>query len=214
MSRGDLGLPLFFAAQEGHADVVRSLIHAGASISSLGNLCPLHFAAQGNHADVVGELLEAGAGPDQQHKLGSTHTTALHVSAGLGRMGVVPELLNAGADVQVSAEDGRTPLFFSFQQGCADAVRLLAKAGADLGHLTNSGSTALNEAAKYGHDHVVRVLVEAGVYPDQRIFWGAGTKDLDDCLSVTATPLLTAAFKGHVLAVRELLMAGSTWDQV
>lgn len=57
--------PLHMAAREGHTDILRLLIKAGADIdfkNALGDT-PLHSAARYGHAEAVKRLVEAGANP-------------------------------------------------------------------------------------------------------------------------------------------------------
>ena len=58
---------LFFAAREGHLDVVHHLVEVGAQIDQDTDLLetPLFVAAQEGHLDVVRHLVEVGAQIDQ-----------------------------------------------------------------------------------------------------------------------------------------------------
>eukprot|EP00658_Telonema_sp_P-2_P076721 TRINITY_DN6775_c0_g1_i1.p2 TRINITY_DN6775_c0_g1~~TRINITY_DN6775_c0_g1_i1.p2 ORF type:complete len:105 (+),score=34.15 TRINITY_DN6775_c0_g1_i1:197-511(+) len=58
--------PLSFAAQNGHTEVVRELLGAGAEVDKAAEngATPLSFAAQNGHTEVVKELLGAGAEVD------------------------------------------------------------------------------------------------------------------------------------------------------
>lgn len=63
----DKATPLFIAAQNGHEDVCRALLTAGACVdrARLDRATPLWIAAQCGHDHVVRLLLAAGAYVDQ-----------------------------------------------------------------------------------------------------------------------------------------------------
>jgi predicted ATPase with chaperone activity len=57
--------------------------------------------------------------------LSETGTTMMHAAARIGRCDVIEALLDAGADVDMRDEDGKTPLFVSVDGGLYD--RTLAR---------------------------------------------------------------------------------------
>ncbi|CAK4105663.1 unnamed protein product [Aphanomyces euteiches] len=58
--------PLHEASDNGHLDVLKSLLDRGARLDTTGRIgrSPLHEAAANGHLDVVKELLDRGAGHD------------------------------------------------------------------------------------------------------------------------------------------------------
>src|SRR5918996_2102639 len=62
--QGDGMTALHWAATGGHADLVETLLYAGANVRAttrLGAYTPLHLASQNGHAAIVGALVKAGA---------------------------------------------------------------------------------------------------------------------------------------------------------
>ena len=51
--------------------------------------------------------------------------TALHFASDSGHLAVVTHLVNAGADVNVTEDDGETPLMLACSGGHLDVVKLL-----------------------------------------------------------------------------------------
>ncbi|KAA0711667.1 Ankyrin repeat domain-containing protein 63 [Triplophysa tibetana] len=70
-------------------------------------------------------------------------------------------LLEKGADVNVSDDQGRTALSLACELGYLDAVKLLVQFNADPELIDTWGNSALMYAACGGHDHVLEFLVRA-----------------------------------------------------
>eukprot|EP00803_Ostreobium_quekettii_P002142 evm.model.scf_1508.1 EVM.evm.TU.scf_1508.1 scf_1508:2905-12724(+) len=154
------------ASQEGHLEVVRTLIAGGAEVNSrsLSNSTPLMKAAEGGHLLVVRELLEAGAEPDGCCT--RDEGTALIVAAEMGLFKVVVELLDKGADPSAVTAGGQTALFkASAHLGTSAMLGALLDAGAPLDHRDNANDTALGYAAFFGNRENVKFLLGAGADP-------------------------------------------------
>ena len=104
--------PLHEAARQGHADVVKDLLKAGAVTGARDKFedTPLHYAAVAGHADAVKDLLEAGAVVDVRTKYGST---PLVNAAMYGRHRAVLTLLGHGADTEARNAVGCTALYWA-----------------------------------------------------------------------------------------------------
>ena len=120
---------LFMAAQNGHLEVVRLLIEAGADKAAAHSTgaTAVFIAAQNGHLEVVRLLIEAGADKDAVKNNGGT---ALQIAAHNGHLEVVRFLLEAGADKDAARTDGATALFMAYQNGHVEVVQLLREAGA------------------------------------------------------------------------------------
>ena len=103
--------PLIAAVKNGHEEVVRVLLQAGADKHSSGgiSITPMHVAAENGHQEVVRVLLQASA---DVRVIDCAGQTPLHVAAMEGHQEVARCLLKAGAgaDKHNFDNDGRTPL--------------------------------------------------------------------------------------------------------
>ncbi|MFF3321769.1 ankyrin repeat domain-containing protein [Streptomyces sp. NPDC002889] len=139
--------------------------------------------------------------------------------------------LRAGARVQDTDEDGRTPLYLAAVDGRAGVVRLLLAAGADPDRACgpDEDDLPLCGAAVWGHTETVRALLAAGARPDLRetsgftaLAWavqGGRTRTVEALLEYGADPglpgsdneppLVAAARRGSPSTVRALLRHGA-----
>ena len=60
--------------------------------------------------------------------------TALHVVSSIGHVGVTNYLLGVGANVNVTDDDGKSPLIWACQRGHLNVVKLLVKRKAKIDH--------------------------------------------------------------------------------
>ena len=79
-----------------------------------------------------------------------------------GHLECVKLLIQAGADLNVQDENGRTTLMFAAAKGHVDCVKLLTEAGADLDIWHEYGFTALMIAALDGSETCFKTLLNAG----------------------------------------------------
>ncbi|MCG5235230.1 ankyrin repeat domain-containing protein [Xanthobacter oligotrophicus] len=98
--------------------------------------------------------------------------------------------------VNVTAENGMTPLMKASQEGLADVVGGLIAAGAVLDARNGDGNTALWLACVGNHPHVIDALVDAGI-------------TIDSLNDTGASSLMYAASAGKVEAVEKLLARGA-----
>jgi ankyrin repeat protein len=118
-------LPLTIACKEGHADIVKDLVKAGADVDRQEVLwpgTPLMAACANGHVNVVKKLLKFGADVNL--------FTPLIFACQEGHVSVVKELVKAGADVNLRSEWGCTPLIAAFLGDHASVVKELLQAGA------------------------------------------------------------------------------------
>jgi ankyrin repeat protein len=116
-----------------------------------------------------------------------------------GDVARVQACIERGIDVEVSTEDGVTPLHFAIERGSSELVDALLAAGSDADRALSDGRTPLMLAAGAGQLAIARSLVLAGA-------------DVDRSRADGATALMFAAFNGARDAAALLVEAGSnTW---
>ena len=223
--------PLIVAASGGHLQVIAFLLEKGANIQAVNKWgrTALHYAVDGGHLEVAKLLLEKGIDIDGPKDF---PYTPLHIACSNGAEEVVDLLLSKGADVNVLSGAG-SPLHRAVFSGNANIIRKLLRAGADINAVIASrGWTPLHMAAVSGWHEAAKVLVENGIdlnTADKRgvtalhYAVSSGTREaekvavlllehgaeFDTSASDGSTPLLTAAQKGKVEAVKLLLGKGA-----
>ena len=101
-------------------------------------------------------------------------------------------LLEAGANVNDTQNDGSTPLLWAVYQVDEALVTELLRREADPDHANNFGASPLSEAARLANLNLVEQLLNAGADPDSANADGQ-------------TPLMLAAFNGSVEVARALI---------
>jgi 26S proteasome non-ATPase regulatory subunit 10 len=126
--------------------------------------------------------------------------TLLHVAAANGHVDAVKAIVEGASDtkslVNVSDEEGWTPLHSAVSGGRDAVVEVLIALGADVGAANNGGRTALHYAASKNHIEIANLLIRSGAKINK--------KD-----SVGCTPLHRAASAGHAEMCEVLLEAGA-----
>lgn len=128
--------PLAIAAREGHADIVRVLLEAGADsrrVIGLFGGTALHEACYFGHTEVVTAMTE-----------------------GRKRAGVRSSQLDAQG-----ALNGMTPLHDAVWHGHLETARVLVEAGHPLDLRTHAGLTPRELAVRYGYDDLAHFLADA-----------------------------------------------------
>jgi uncharacterized protein len=119
--------PIHRAAGQGHSEVIRVLLRAGADVNTPHanvQATPLEYAAMHGHVDAARTLIAAGARVDSVDSQGRT---PLMWAAWKGQGPVVQELLKHGADVSRTNKTGGTALRYAEQKGHAQVAELLRK---------------------------------------------------------------------------------------
>ena len=132
-AQGDGMTALHWAAMKDDAELVQTLLFAGANVRAttrIGAYTPLILAAKNGSGAVMAPLLKSGADANSATTNG---TTALMLAAASGNAEAVQRLIDGGA--QVNAKEpvrGLTPAMFAAASNRAAVLTLLAKNGADL----------------------------------------------------------------------------------
>lgn len=190
---------LFFAAQQGHDEIVSILLsQPGVDIDSTSSSgeTPLMQAAMNGHESTVRLLLADGANVNVQDHLGRS---LLSVAAESGQPAMVKFLLELdGVNPDHKNQNGETPLSLlaksapsSFRKRSSGramlldvAQTLLSTSGVDADSKRHDGRTPLSFAAESRNAPLVKLLLaQPSVDPD--------SKDNDGC-----TPILYAATQG------------------
>lgn len=208
-------LPLYLAAQRGHAGVASVLVREGGAqpdaLSKVGATA-LAVACWKGRAAVAACLLELRASPNAQSRDGST---ALSMAAKGGHAAVIVELLRgtghpayggshagraaAGAeplDLELPTSKGHTPLLRAAHGGHLAVVSLLLEAAADPNGTDLEGLSPLCAAVAAGSVGVCRALIGAQADADQATFKGSA-------------PLLIAVERRSAELVQLLLTEGA-----
>lgn len=147
---------------------------------------PLMIAALRNDYDMVKFLVEKGA--DVNAKTDSEYKSVVtplllsldyeHIEFRYDENSSVAEfLINNGADINVTNEDGETPLMYASKLHNIKVVELLIQKGANINAFNNYGNTALI----YGVNNleIVKLLVENGA--DVNFYKGGSTALISAC---------------------------------
>ena len=125
---GEDSTPLGHASFQGHAEIVKLLLEAGANVLDVDDtyFTPLHLALSKNHEEIVQLLLR----PSVEAR-GDSDTTVLHwMAAAEASVEHLQRVLNAGCDATIKDDEGRLAWEWAAEnsgQDCEAAV-LLRKA--------------------------------------------------------------------------------------
>ena len=127
--------PLWMAANSGHKAVVQALLQAGAdaSLCNSDGRSPMRAAVDGGHMPVVALLAPHCADAADVNRIDwFGRTTLLCIAAEEGYKEVVEALLRAGANVNTSDTDGKSPLWWAACKGHTEVMEVLLTHGADM----------------------------------------------------------------------------------
>lgn len=207
--------PLHYACKLGYPDIVELLVQSGSSalVPDAGLVTPLHRACQSACPEVVEMLLTQV--PQDVDVTDHCARSPLHYACNVKQTSqsdqlnfqsrsaqIVGILLNHGADVLASEENGLTPLHCACAWGVKAIVEVLIEHGADVAEPDHEGRSPLHHAALEGHVAVVELLL--GRHPANI---DALVEDVDQ------TALMLASKAGHLDVVRCLLRHGASLTQ-
>lgn len=128
--------PLGIATREGHLEIVRQLLNAGADprrVVGLMRGTPVHEAAFFGHDDVIRELTRVRdevvtPRPELDAQGSYNGLTAIHDAVWHGHLGAVRALVEAGARLDLKSHTGLTPRALALLYGYEDIARFLEEA--------------------------------------------------------------------------------------
>lgn len=124
----------------------------------------------------------------------------LIVAAKQGRVEIMRDTINAGADVNVTDDLFGNPVVAAANSGNPDAVKLLLESGANVNSRDGEGYTALMRVVLNGDADLVQQLLSAGAAPNLRNSRLAGDR----------TALGLAKLKKNEVIIKMLTDAGAT----
>lgn len=180
---------LLVAAQyPGSSAAMNLLLDHGAKVrlpqgqgAPLFNASPLFLATFAGNAEIVARLHKEGDRVDaKMNVLGFLPLTPLMALATTHRTSAVAALLDAGAKVDETDDDGITVLSWAAIANRVEMARLLLARGADVNHLDKKGMTPLLYAASidFGDAAMIDLLLKSGARASTRSKEGLTALDL------------------------------------
>lgn len=182
--------PLILAAYWAGAAEVKELLARGADPNAKNDSGVAALIPATDNLETTRLLVEAGAEVNARTDAGDSALIVAARRAGASR--VVAYLLDKGADLRASTNDGATALHRAAESGDVDMLKLLLDKGADVNAQRKSGRVPLASAVVFGHGAAVRYLLSKDAKPN-----------LGD------VGLNRAVFQGNVEIVKALLEAGA-----
>lgn len=162
--------PLFAAVATNDPVLVQMLIDAGAEVNATDQRgrTALHLAVRPANDEAIdgnttyGTLLAAGAKHDVRDDTGETPIFTA-VTGYMGNLNALKEMVKAGADINLSNEDGNTPLHYSSSDDSQiKQVSYLVSKGAKVNVQNKFGETPLYLAVSEGEAQSIQTLLRAG----------------------------------------------------
>jgi len=195
-------LPLKSASTRVGAGILRCITIAAAALAVVAlpawaaddELLPLNarflVAARNADAAAMERFLRDGAAVDSRNRLGES---ALLIVIKKDRFDLARSLVAAGADVNLAAINGTTPLMAAAYGGDIEFVKLLLDKGAKIDAVDRIKKNAVTYAAGEGRTDVVMLFIARGVDPNAvyqngltALMWAAGYGRVDTMRALVA----------------------------
>eukprot|EP00941_MAST-03F_sp_MAST-3F-sp1_P003552 g3552.t1 len=155
--------PLFLAAENGNADIIKELLSSGAKVNmdiDLNGMSALHIASCNGHLEAVTCLLDSGGDAFSVDK--KSGRSPLYVAVQNRHFDVAKFLLNKGrANVNFQQRGGYSCLHIAVLTNQFEMVKLLLDAGAHVGLPKIDGISPLHIAAKSGNVDMIEAMLKA-----------------------------------------------------
>ena len=212
--------PLMWAVSEGHIDAATMLIAAGADVSARSN-----YVAAANGRGFEGRTPLAGSIDSKPAEFASGWLTPLMLAAREGRVDLARTLVNAGADVNAVAGDGKTALSLAIFNGNYEVAEFLVDSKADVNRADAQRFTPLFWAVDRRNMEtapnfpwmvtadpmpLIRKLLAAGANPNALVNNTPRARMREGSPRIVfATALMRAAFAADLELVKLLLEHGA-----
>ncbi|WP_375603608.1 ankyrin repeat domain-containing protein [Wolbachia endosymbiont of Anurida maritima] len=193
--------PLHYAMKHGNMEIIKILVTHKADVNARDDngWTPLYLAMSGivnSREDIIKFLIKNGAEVDADifHKnLYRYRNPDRYIAEHLNR-DIAQLLIGKCNNVNITDNDGNTPLHCAIDSYSTDIAQLLIEKGAEINIKNKYGSTPLHLAAKKGDIDAVRLLVKHGADVNAKDSLGKTPLDYvtyDSCYS------LLGAFVGN-----------------
>ncbi|XP_011314875.1 uncharacterized protein nompC [Fopius arisanus] len=192
---------LHLAAERGYRGVCDALLGSKAFINSKSRVgrTALHLASMNGYADLVRFLVQDHSAAIDVLTL--KKQTPLHLAASSGQMKVCETLLELGASIDATDEQGQKPIHAAAMNNYSDVAQLFLRTHPSLVMAcTKDGNSCAHIAAMQGSVKVIEELMKF----DRQGVISARNKLTE------ATPLQLAAEGGHAEVVKALVRAGAS----
>ncbi|KAL3299749.1 ankyrin repeat-containing protein [Colletotrichum asianum] len=160
--------------------------------------------------------------PKPHHALNSLLKVIINKNqtADESRAALAEYMLQNGAAVNATSQEGITPLFIAVSQGKLDFVKLLLQHGADPNLASKGGCRPLLIAARNGNEPITEALLTSGADPNVQldnlppgectcVAFVAWSRFSHDACYAPLNSLAIAAERGHIDVVETLLAQGA-----
>jgi len=145
---------LMLACQSGHEEIAIRLMDEGAGIEGGDGSTPLHWAVDSNSVSIVKRLIEYDCDVNALDA-NSQWTPIFRLASVTGAPDVAQALIDAGADLSITDDEGKTPLMQATINNNAKLVQVLLENGADPDFQNNLGRSARDMAIAFDKNLVV-----------------------------------------------------------